>query len=218
MMKLKHTLYLFLLFLIGCTAQNVSPGATFLVGLNGYQGEMESLEGRTERWADRQRAGNSLKQTYLVAIGSSREFNRMVDLDVRRREFLITLRDLSVKPDRVKEMNDELVTMNKDVDALKEIVKGQTANAELRAQQQPQRLETVAAIGLVSMAIDSFSSMTVPSGPNPPSTKVGPYVVSDFGGLFSTVTTPEGQIFRCATLVFSEEEAGIKCEPPGNKS
>jgi hypothetical protein len=218
MMKLKHTLYLFLLFLIGCTAQNVSPGATFLVGLNGYQGEMESLEGRTERWADRQRAGNSLKQTYLVAIGSSREFNRMVDLDVRRREFLITLRDLSVKPDRVKEMNDELVTMNKDVDALKEIVKGQAANAELRAQQQPQQLETVAAIGLVSMAIDSFSSMTVPTGPNPPSTNVGPYVVSDFGGLFSTVTTPEGKIFRCSTLVFSEEEAGIKCEPPGSKS
>jgi hypothetical protein len=218
MMKLKHTLYLFLLFLIGCTAQNVSPGATFLVGLNGYQGEMESLEGRTERWADRQRAGNSLKQTYLVAIGSSREFNRMVDLDVRRREFLITLRDLSVKPDRVKEMNDELVTMNKDVDALKEIVKGQAAKAELRAQQQPQQLETVAAIGLVSMAIDSFSSMTVPTGPNPPSTNVGPYVVSDFGGLFSTVTTPEGKIFRCSTLVFSEEEAGIKCEPPGNKS
>jgi len=217
-MKLKHTLYLFLLFLIGCTAQNVSPGATFLVGLNGYQGEMESLEGRTERWADRQRAGNSLKQTYLVAIGSSREFNRMVDLDVRRREFLITLRDLSVKPDRVKEMNDELVTMNKDVDALKEIVKGQAANAELRAQQQPQQLETVAAIGLVSMAIDSFSSMTVPTGPNPPSTNVGPYVVSDFGGLFSTVTTPEGKIFRCSTLVFSEEEAGIKCEPPGSKS
>ena len=98
--------------------------------------------------------------------------------------------------------------MNKDVDALKEIVKSQAANAELRAQQQPQQLETVAAIGLVSMAIDSFASMTVPSGPNPPSTKVGPYVVSDFGGLFSTVTTPEGQTFRCATLVIPEDGGG----------
>jgi hypothetical protein len=218
MMKLKHTLYLSLLFLIGCTAQNVSPGATFLVGLNGYQGEMESLDGRTDRWADRQRAGNSLKQTYLVTIGGSREFNRMVDLDVRRREFLITLRDLSVKPDRVKEMNDELVTMNKDVEALKEIVKGQAADAELRAQQQPQQIETVAAIGLVSMAIDSFSSMTVLTGPNPPSTKVGPYIVSDFGGLLSAVTTPAGQTVRCATLLIPEMGAGIKCEPPGNKS
>ena len=213
-MKLKHTLYLSLLFLIGCTAQNVSPGATFLVGLNDYQGEMESLDGRTDRWADRQRAGNSLKQTYLAAIGGSREFNRMVDLDVRRREFLITLRHLSVKPDRVKEMNDELVTMNKDVEALKEIVKGQATNAELRAQQQPQQIETVAAIGLVSMAIDSFSSMTVPTGPNPPSTKVGPYVVSDFGGLLSAVTTPAGQTVRCATLLIPETGAGMKCEAP----
>jgi hypothetical protein len=218
MMKLKHTLYLSLLFLLGCTAQNVSPGATFLVGLNGYQDEMESLESRTDRWADRQRAGNSLKQTYLVAIGGSREFNRMVDLDVRRREFLITLRDLSVKPDRVKEMNDELVTMNKDVEALKEIVKGQAANAELRAQQQPQQFETVAAIGLVSMAIDSFSSMTVPTGPNPPSTQVGPYVVSNFGSLLSTITTPAGQTFRCTTLLIPEAGASIKCEPPGKKS
>ena len=214
MMKLKHTLYLSLLFLIGCTAQNVSPGATFLVGLNDYQGEMESLDGRTDRWADRQRAGNSLKQTYLAAIGGSREFNRMVDLDVKRREFLITLRDLSVKPDRVKEMNDELVTMNKDVEALKEIVKGQATNAELRAQQQPQQIETVAAIGLVSMAIDSFSSMTVPTGPNPPSTKVGPYIVSDFGGLLSAVTTPAGQTVRCATLLIPETGAGMKCEAP----
>src|SRR5215470_4259052 len=212
-MKLKHTLYLSLLLLLGCTAQNVSPGATFLVGLNGYQDEMESLEHRIDRWPDRQRAGESLKQTYLVAIGRSREFNRMVDLDVRRREFLITLRDLSVKPDRDKQMNDELVTINKDVEALKEIVKGQAANAELRAQQQPQQLETVAAIGLVSMAIDSFSSMTVPTGPKPPSTQVGPYVVSNFGSLLSTVTTPAGQTFRCTTLVFSEEGAGIKCEP-----
>src|SRR5215510_3387277 len=85
-MKLKHTLYLSLLFLFGCTAGHVSPGATFLVELNGYQQEMESLELRTDRWADRQRAGNSLKKAYLVAIGDSREFNRMVDLDVRRRE------------------------------------------------------------------------------------------------------------------------------------
>ena len=218
MRKLKPALFLSLLFLFGCSSTNTNPGATFLVGLNNYQGEMERLEGRPERWFDRQRAGDSLKQTHLVTFGGSREFNRMVDLDVRRREFLITLRDYSVKPDRVKEMKDELVTMNKDVDSLKEIVKSQAANAELQSQQQSQQLETVAAIGLVNMAIDSFASMTLPSGPNPPSTKVGPYIVSDFGGLLSTVTTPEGQTVRCATLVFSEAGASIKCEPPGKKS
>lgn len=218
MLKLKHAVYVALLFLFGCAPTNVSPGATFVVGLNGYQDEMERLEGRPELWFDRQRAGESLKKTYLVTFGGSREFNRMVDLDVRRREFLITLHDLSVKPDRAKEMNDELAKMNRDVDTLKEIVKGQAANAELRAQQQPQRIETVVAIGLVNMAIDSFASMTLPVGSNPPSTKIGPYIVSDFGGLLSTVTTPEGQTFRCATLLIAETGASIKCEPPGNKS
>ena len=48
------------------------------------------------------------------------------------------------------------MTMNRDVDELKEIIKGQTGNAELRAQQQPEQLETVVTIGLVSIAIDSF--------------------------------------------------------------
>jgi len=217
-MKLKHVVYLLLLLLSGCASTKVSPGATFLVGLSGYQDEMERLERRPELWADRQRAGDALKRTYVATIGTSREFNRMVDLDVRRREVLIMLRDLRLKPDRVKEMKDELVTMNRDVDELKEIIKGQTGNAELRAQQQPEQLETVVTIGLVSIAIDSFSFMTVPTGPNPPSTKVGPYVVSDFGGLLSTITTPAGQTFRCTTLLIPETGASIKCEPPGKKS
>jgi hypothetical protein len=215
MLKLKLSLSLSLLVLFGCSTANTNPGATFLVGLNGYQEEMERLEGRPERWFDRQRAGDSLKKTYLVTFGGSKEFIRMVDLDVRRREFLITLRTTPVNPDRAKEMKDELAVMNKDVDVLKEIVKGQAANVELRAQQQPQQVETFAIIGLVNMAIDSFASMTIPAGPNPSSTKVGRYTVSDFGDLRSTVTTPEGRTLRCTTLVYPEAGAGIKCEPPG---
>jgi hypothetical protein len=218
MLKLKLVLFLSLLVLFGCSTANTNPGATFLVGLNGYQEEMERLEERPDRWFDRQRAGDSLKKTYLATFGSSREFNRMVDLDVRRREFLITLRTWSVNPDRVKEMKDELAVMNKDVDALKEIVKGQAANVELRAQQQPRPVESFAIIGLINMAIDSFASTTIPAGPNPATTRVGRYTVSDFGGLLSTVTTPDGHTFRCKTLVYPEEGASIKCEPPGNKS
>ena len=187
-----------------------------LVGLNGYQEEMEMLESRPERWFDRQRAGDSLKKTYLLTFGSSREFNRMVDLDVRRREFLITLQTSSVNPERTKEMKEELGRINQDVESLKEIVKGQTANIELRAQQQPQRVETFAIIGLIHMAIDSFASMTIPAGPNPPSTRVGRYTVSDFGGLLSAVTTPEGQTLRCTTLIYPETGAGIECESPRN--
>ena len=217
MLKLTQFLFLSLLVLFGCSTANTNPGATLLVGLNGYQEEMDRLEDRPDRWFDRQRAGDSLKKTYLGTFGGSREFNRMVDLDVRRREFLITLRASPVNPERVKEMKDELAVMNKDLDALKEIVKGQAANVELRAQQQPRTVETFAIIGLVNIAIDSLASMTIPAGPTPPSTRVGQYTVSDFGGLLSTVTTPEGQTLRCKTLVYPEVGASIKCEPPGTK-
>jgi hypothetical protein len=217
MMKLKLALLPILLVLFGCSTANTNPGATFLVGLNGYQEEMERLEERPDRWFDRQRAGDALKNTYSRTFGGSREFNRMVDLDVRRREFLITLRASSVNPDRANEMKDELAVMNKDVDVLKEIVKGQAANVELRAQQQPQQVETFAIIGLINMAVDSFASMTIPAGPNPSSTRVGRYTVNDFGGLLSTITTPEGHTLRCKTLVYPEVGAGIKCEPPASK-
>lgn len=217
MLKLKLILFPLLLVLFGCSTANTNPGATFLVGLNGYQEEMERLEDRPERWFDRQRAGDVLKRVYSVNFGGSREFNRMVDLDVRRREFLVTLRASSVNPDRAKEMKDELVVMHKDVDVLKEIVKGQAANVELRAQQQPQQVETFAIIGLINIAIDSFASMTIPGGPNPPSARVGRYTVSDFGGSLSTITTPEGHTLRCKTLVYPEVGASIKCEPPASK-
>ena len=132
MRTIKLALYLFLLALCGCAPANVSPGMTFLVGLNGYQTEMERLEARPERWFDRQRAGDALKKTYVLTMGGSREFNRLVDLDVKRREFLITLRDSAVKPDRAKEMKEELVAININVDDLKQAVRTQVANTELK--------------------------------------------------------------------------------------
>jgi hypothetical protein len=217
MLKLKPALSVALLVLFGCSTAKTNPGATLVAGLNGYQEEMETLESRPERWFDRQRAGDSLKKTYMLTFGSSREFNRMVDLDVRRREFLITLQTSSVSPERAKEMKEELVRINQDVESLKEIVKGQTASIELRVQQQPPQVETFAVIGLINIAIDSFASMTIPAGSNPPSTRVGRYTVSNFGGLLSTVTTPEGQTLRCTTLVYPETGAGIECESPASK-
>ena len=217
MRTIKIAPYLSLLALLGCASANVSPGMTFLVGLNGYQAEMERLEGRPERWFDRQRAGDALKKTYLLTMGGSREFNRMVDLDVKRREFIITLRDTTVKPDRVTEMKEELVGMNSNVDDLKEAVRAQVAVTELRADQQPQQLETIATVGLLNIAIDSFSSLTITPVANPRATKVGRYVVSDFGGSLATVRTPEGQTYRCATLVIPETGGSIKCEPPSGK-
>ena len=207
---MKSSLYVLLFGVLGCTSAKVSPGMSFLVGLNGYQTEMESLEARPERWFDRQRAGDALKNTYRRTIGDSRQFNKMVDLDVKRREFLITLRELAVKPDRAKEMKEELVVMNSDVDDLKEAVRVQVSNTELRTQPS-QQFETIATIGLLNIAIDSFSAPTQPAL-NPRSAKVGPYLVSDLGGSLATVRTPEGQTYRCATLLIPETGADIKCQ------
>jgi hypothetical protein len=214
MLKTKTLLYSLLLIFFGCARGNVSPGMTFLVGLDGYQNEMQRLEGKPERWFDRQRAADSLKTTYVITVGTSREFNRMVDLDLRRREFLITMRHSSVRPERAQEMTNELATMNKDVDVLKEIVKKQVATAELQRQKEPQLIETAAAIGLLHLAIDSFSSMGGTADPDPRAVEVGSYTVNDLGASRSTVRTAKGQTFRCTTILIPEQGATINCEPP----
>jgi hypothetical protein len=213
-MKIRNALYPLLFSLFGCAPANVSSGMTFLVGLNHYQGEMARLEARPDRWFDRQRLGDSLKATHLVTMGGSKEFNRLVDLDVRKREFLITLQETSVRPERAKEMREELVTISRNIDDLKAVVKEQLASAELRAQEQTQqRIENIATIGLLSLAMDGFSAN---GSATQQTVKVGQYVVTNYGKL-STVTTPEAQTYRCTTILVPEEGAGIRCEPPPGK-
>jgi len=215
-MKTNRSLFLLLLMQFGCAPANVSPGMTFLVGLNHYQAAMETLEARPERWVDRQRLAESLKTTHLVTMGGSRQFNRLVDLDLRKREFLITLRSTSLRPDRAQEMKQELVQINKDTEDLKGIIKAQIANAELQAQEQPQRIETIATIGLLNLALDAFSSPGASTYTSAPTISVGQYIVTDQGNL-TAVRTPQGQTYRCATTLVPEEGASIKCEPPAVK-
>jgi hypothetical protein len=158
-----------------------------------------------------------LKSTFTVTMGRSPEFNRLVDLDLRKREFLIAMRDSSLRSERVNEMKAELVKMNEETEGLKGVVRGQIAMTPVNAQDQNQRIEGVATIGLLTLAVDGFSSSKNPSGSSAPTTKVGPYVVTDMAG-FSSVRTPEGQTYRCSTYVVAEEGAGIKCEPVAGKS
>ena len=212
-MKMNNALLL--AFVFGCATASVNPGMTFLVGLNGYHEEMQSLASRPERWPDRQRMAESLKTTYTVTLGGSKEFNRLVDIDLRRKEFLITLRETSVRPDRAKEMKDELDRINEDVNGLKEIVKGQVTQAVLRDQEQTQMIESIAIIGLVHLTLESFSTSSDRAGLSRPSTKVGPNVVTDLDGSLSTVRTSDGRTYRCSTLLVAERGAGIKCEAPG---
>lgn len=214
---MKKLAYLFLIVLFGCSPPVVSPGMTFLLTLKRYREEMGQLQVRPERWPDRQETTEWLKTRYAISFGRSAEFARMADLDLRRREFLIALRDDSLKPDRAREIKDELVQINQHMEQLKESVRVQIANAELQvSREESQRIEAIAAIGLLTLAINEFSLPNPSTHPSPPSTTVGQYTVTD-DGYFSTVRTPDGQVYRCGPVVF-EEGAGIRCEQPGGRS
>jgi hypothetical protein len=186
---------------------------TLLTGLNGYHEEMERLEGQAARWPDRQRVGNTIMTTYLMTMGGSKEFNRLVELDVKRKEYRIALRANSLRPERAVEVKQELVGIDADVDALTTIVKGQVAaRSNSQPQAEPQQvIEGVATVGLLTMAIDNFS----PNGARDvgvPSINVGGYTVIDQKN-FTLVKTPQGQTFQCTTVLVQEEGAGINCAP-----
>ncbi len=214
-MKLILTLLLIPVVLCACATATVSPGATLWASLNNYHEAMRTLEAVPDRWPDRQRLAESIKTTYLATLGGSREFNRMVELDLRRRELFIAQRGGGLKPERVKEIQDELKKMNEQIEGLTGVVKGQLMNSQLRAQDPSQTVETIATLGLLNLAIDAFS--TTSSANSTPSTKVGPYTVID-QGLTSVVATPEGKTFLCATTLMPEEGASIHCQPAGGKS
>jgi hypothetical protein len=209
----KEIVCLLWFLLSSCTPPpRISPAMTFLQSLTQYRAEIEELENKPERWPERQALGDRLKNQYRSFIGASREFDRLADLDFKRRELVIALHDPSLRPQRSTEIEQELKKMEKAIADLIDPVKAQILNAELRAQQQPQKVEPFAAIGLMTLALEAFS---FPS--RPPSSSVtlsGGYVVNDHA-LFSTLRTPEGETYRCSTLSMGEVAAIIKCDPMG---
>jgi len=210
MTKIKPLLFLLLIGAAGCASGTYTPGATLLSGMQQYQGEMQRLGNSTSRWPERQQAGGNLKTIITATVGGSAEFYRLVDLDLRKREFMITMRETSLRADRLQEMKDELAKMNQEVATLKPIIRAQVAVLPVQ-REAPQRVEGVATMGLLTLALDVFSS----SGASPleaPSTKVDQYVVTNLGS-FSTVRSPDGQSFRCSMFGLPEEGAGVKCEP-----
>jgi hypothetical protein len=212
----KMELLLLPLLFSACATGTANPGATLWTGLNQYHEEMRSLETKPERWPDRQRLAEAVKTTYLATAGGSREFNRMVDLDLRRRELWIAQRGGGLKPERAREIQDDLVKMNEQIDGLTSVVKRQLMNSQLMAQDPGQTMETVATLGLLNLAIDAFSTSSKQDA-STPSTKVGPYTVID-QGLSSVVTSPEGKSFVCTTTLVAEQGAAIRCQPVGGKS
>jgi hypothetical protein len=211
----------FLAVSFGCATRVASPGVTLWAGLNNYHETMRTLEARPERWPDRQRLAESIKTTYVATLGGSREFNRLVDLDLKRRELVIVQREGGLKADRAKQIEEELIKINEQVHGLKSAVKAQFTISRLSSpdNSQTQTIETVATLGLLNLAIDAFSA-TSGSSSTPTSqatTAVGPYIVID-EGFTSAVRTPEGQTFRCMTAVVPEEGAFMRCESATGKT
>jgi hypothetical protein len=206
-----------LTFLLGCSTRVASPGVTLWAGLNNYHETMKGLEAKPERWPDRQRLAESIKTAHVATLGGSREFNRLVDLDLKRRELLIAQREGGLKPDRTNQIHAELATINEQIDGLTTVVKGQFAGRQLHTADATQTIETVATIGLLNLAIDAFSSTSSVNSTAQASTRVGAYVVID-EGFVSSVKTPEGQTFRCTTAIVPEEGAFMRCEASAGKA
>jgi hypothetical protein len=208
---------LFPLMLSACATVTANPGATLWAGLNHYHEEMRTLEAMPDRWPDRQRLAESIKTTYVATLGGSREFNRMVELDVRRRELWIAQRGGRLRPDRAKEIEDDLIKIDEQIDGLAGVVKGQLMRSQLTLQEPSQPMETVATLGLLKLAIDAFSTSSRQDQSASASTTVGSYIVID-QGLSSLVTSPEGKSFVCTTTIIAEQGAAIHCQPMGGKS
>lgn len=199
--------------LYGCsTNTSLTPGATLLSGMQQYQSEMQSSDNSPGRWPERQRLAGSLKTVGVATLGGSREFNRLVDLDLRKREFSITMRETSVKPDRLQEMKEELVRMNDEISALKPVVRAQIATLPVFGEGQP-RVEGVATLGMLDLALESFAVSDM-RGVEGRWTKVDQYLVTDLGS-FSTVRAPDGHTFRCNVYSVPEEGGGVRCDPVG---
>ncbi len=200
------------LLLGGCAAQSYTytPGATLLSGLQDYKGEMQRIGNSVTRWPERQETAGTLKTVALATLGGSREFSRLIDLDLRKREFNITLSEGSVRPERAREMNEELVKIDEEIAALKPVVRAQIAALPASRDSQP-RLESAATIGLLTLAIDNFSANGA-RGFDAPSTRVGEYQVTDLGS-FARVRAPDGRNHRCAIYAEPGEGAALRCEP-----
>ena len=190
--------------LCGCSTGAYTPGATLLAGLSQYQGEMQRVGGSSTRWPERQQTGTTLKTIIKATVGGSGEFYRLVDLDIRKREFTLTMRETSVRPDRVKEMTDEMSQMNDEIAALKPVIRTQLAALPLQTGQSLP-VEEAATRGMLSLALDGFSSNGKARGFEAPSTRVGEFVVTDLGA-FSTVRDRAGQMSRCFLFGAPEEE------------
>jgi len=194
----------------GCSTAKVSRGGTLLYGLNQYYSDMQRNGDQGSNWPARQQSAGEFKTVITATVGASPEFYRLVDLDLRKREFTITLREANVRPERMKEMQDELARMDDEIAALRPVIKTQLS--ALRWHEQPDGIDAIATLGMLGIALDGFAAPVSTREKESPSTKVGQYVVADFGS-FSRVRAASGETFRCNIFGNLDDGAGVRCEP-----
>lgn len=210
MLRLNMVILISVVALSGCSSSNVSRGGTLLYGMNQYRSNLQRAGNGLSNWPARQQAAGEFKNVINGMLGESPEFNRLVDLDQRKREFTITLREANLRPERVKEIQDELVQMNEEIAALKPVIKTQLS--AYRLNEQPEGVDAIATVGLLGIALDGFSRAAPSGAAEPPSTKVGQYLVTDFGS-FAAVRAANGSMFRCYVFGNLDDGAGVRCEP-----
>lgn len=186
----------------------MSPGVALWIGLNHYREEMARLEHRPERWPDRQELAGWLKGQYGLAIGRSSEFYRLVDLDLRRREFRIALAGSSLRPERAAEIRGELAAIERETEALKASVKAQIEAAALRPPLED--VAPIATVGLLWLAIDRLAAGGDSGAAPPAAATVGRYLVIEEGEAVG-VRDPDGRTHRCLPVLAASGPA-LRCE------
>jgi hypothetical protein len=196
----------------------MSPGATFLLSVDQYRGEMRELEKKPERWPERQDLAEWLKTQYGITIGKSAEFGQLVDTAAKRKEFLIALQNPHLRAERAAEIREEVAKMNKELEELRGPVTAQVEAVEMSVPRDRSRsIETIAAIGLAALGIDALVS-GISRRSAPPTIAVGErYYVTDHGS-FATVRTPDGQVHRCSMVYIDDGVASVRCDAPGGSS
>lgn len=207
-----RSLSVLLIFLASaCSTVRTTPGATLLSGLNTYQSQMTAAGNAPGQWPARQRAASALKLIMAAGFQRNQELQRLVDLDLRKREFQITLEQANVLPERKAEMTEELRQMELEVPKLKTAIKAQLSSQTVTEEKRLAAAATAATIGWLQLRIESFPASPVGTGASSPSTQFAQYLVGDWGQ-FAMVRAPDGQRYRCDVVPVEDEGAWMRCE------